>query len=620
MSLKPLSLIGRVWRGFWSAVDSTRRATMNLLFLILVVAIGWGMFAGGVKPLQDKTTLVLRLSGVVVEQHTLNVRESLLSSVNGDGRKSIQLRDVLTVLDKAAADPSIGIIFLQLDELDGASMPQLREMGLALERAKQAGKKVLAWGGNFDQRQYLLAAHASEVYLHPMGAVVIEGLGRHRNYYRDALEKLGVTVNVMKVGTYKSFAEPYIGNGPSPAAAEADAFLYNGLWSTYTSEAEKARKLTPGAVMAYIDGMPALMEEFKGDAAKAALKAKLIDGLKTPDEMREYVMKLGARDAEGKSYRKIAFDEYLMRQRPKLFGDAVAVIVAQGNIVDGVSGPGNTGGISTASLIRRAREDSQVKAVVLRIDSPGGSAFASELIRRELEITRAAGKPVVVSMGGVAASGGYWISMAADEVIADPATITGSIGVFAILPTLEKTIDKLGVHTAGVTTTWLADAYNPLRPLDPKVASLIQSSVGHIYDEFTRRAAQARKTTQDKIDAVGQGRVWTGAQAKERGLIDRLGSYQDAIKAAAQRAKLPEGYRVSYVERETSRLERVLEMLGVSQTLALKIETTLGLGPVQLPLPGAASEAVGRDLRWLADVTEHRKPFAVSAHCLCEQP
>jgi protease-4 len=301
----------------------------------------------------------------------------------------------------------------------------------------------------------------------------------------------------------------------------------------------------------------------------------------------------------------------------------VAVVVAAGDITEGTGGPGMVGGISTANLIRSVREDNSVKAVVLRINSPGGSAYGSELIRRELELTRAAGKPVVVSMGDVAASGGYWISLAADEVIADPSTVTGSIGVFAILPTADKVGDKLGIHTAGVTTTWLADAYNPLRPLDPRFGQLIQSTINHIYDEFTTKAAIARKTTPAKIDEVGQGRVWTGAQAKERGLVDRLGSYGDALRSAAERAHLGADYRVMYAEQPTTLAERLLERMGLSDAQALTVQVKLGLLPADLgaaALGGSTAAAIGKDLGWLAGVADRRQPFAAVTHCLCAVP
>ncbi|CAH0317009.1 Protease 4 [Massilia sp. Bi118] len=623
MPFKPISGLRRGFGSLWRGIDATRRFVLNLLFLLIVILLLWAMFGGGIKPLAPKTALVMDLKGELVEEKAGSVRDSAVAALSGNARRVIQLRDVLTALDAAAKDSNISSVVLFLDEMDGGGLASLREFGAAVERVKAAGKTVVAWGGTYDQKRYMVASHANEVYLHPMGMVLIEGFGRHRNYYRDALDKVGVTVNLMKVGTYKSFAEPYIGNGPSPAAQEADSVLYNALWANYTAEVEKARRLPAGAIAKGIEELPQRMAAANGNAGKVALDWKLIDGLKTRDEVRALMVKRGEYDAANKTYRHVAFQDYLDRHPPKLLGDAVAVVVAAGDITEGTGGPGMVGGISTANMIRAAREDKQVKALVLRVNSPGGSAYGSELIRRELELTRSAGKPVVVSMGDVAASGGYWISMAADEVIADPNTVTGSIGVFAILPTADKVVDKLGIHTAGVTTTWLADAYNPLRPLDPRFGQLIQSSINHIYDEFTTKAAIARRTTPEKIDAVGQGRVWTGGQAKERGLVDRLGSYGDALQSAAKRAHLEGDFRVAYTERPDTLFERLLERMGVSDAQILNVQVKLGMLPADLALdalPAGATSGVARDLGWLSQVASRRQPFAAVTHCLCDIP
>ncbi|NRR29843.1 signal peptide peptidase SppA [Oxalobacteraceae bacterium] len=618
MSRSPFAYIGRGFAFFWRALDAGRRTILNLLFLILLIAVGYAIFGGGVKPLASRTTLVLDLKGALVEQASGSARAAVVTTISGgEPKKMLQLRDVLAVLDSAAHDDSINGVVLMLDEMQGGGQAALREIATAVDRFKAGGKPVVAWGSSYDQRQYQIAAHASEVYLHPMGSILLEGFGRYRNYYRDALDKVGVTVNLMRVGTYKSFAEPFIANGPSDAAVEAETYLNKGLWSAYTAEVEKARKLPQGQVMKNIDALPEQLEQLGGDIAKLSLQQKLVDGLKTRDEIRQMMIKRGAADADGKTFRQIAFEDYLARLRPKTSGDAIGVIVAAGEISDGVAGPGSIGGESTSRLIRMAREDDKIKALVLRVDSPGGSAFASELIRRELELTRAAGKPVVVSMGSVAASGGYWISMASDEVIADPSTITGSIGVFAILPTADKVIDKLGIHTAGAPTTWLGDAGNPLRPLDPRFAKVIQNSVNHIYADFTQRAALARKTTAAKIDAVAQGRVWTGAQAQERGLVDTLGNFGDALKSASRRAKLSD-YHVTYIERETSKFDRVLELFGGSVSAAVGAQIKLALGGTGVPAGAAAQMA--QEISWLSEMSAGRKPFMALTHCLCESP
>ena len=618
MSFKPLSTLRRGFGMLWRGLDATRRFVLNMLFLLILIVFLVAIFGGGTKPLADKTALVLELRGDLAEQTTGSVSDQLLANVGGETRRTIQLRDMLTVLDAAAKDEKIDSVVLMLDELDGGGMAMLREIGAAIDRVKAAGKRVVAWGGMYDQKRYLLASHANEIYVHPMGMVLIEGFGRSRNYYRDALDKLGVTVNLIKVGTYKSAAEPFIANGPSQAAMEADAFLYGALWQNYTAMVEKNRKLEAGAVARGIEQLPQLMEAAGGSAAQVARNLKLVDGIKTKDEVRAMMIKRGAWDEDIESFRQVSYHDYLQRHPQKPFGDAVGVIVAAGEITDGQGGPGVIGGVSTANQIRRAREDDQIKAVVLRVDSPGGSAYGSELIRRELELTRAAGKPVVVSMGNVAASGGYWMSMAADEVIADPATITGSIGVFAILPTADRVADKMGVRTGGYTTTWLADAYNPLRPMDPRFGQLVQASINNVYKEFTTKAAVARKTTAAKIDEVGQGRVWTGAQAKERGLVDTLGSYGDALRSAAKRAKLGDDFRVAYIERPGSKFERFLEMMGASTQTAVNIQVKLGILPDALP--SGAVAGVAKDLAWLNELTEGKKPFAAITHCFCELP
>ena len=620
MSLNPFPPLRRGFGAFWRALDATRRAVFNLIFLLIVIAILIGIFGGGAKPLQEKTTLVLDLQGPLVEEAPGGVREAVLANVSGDVKKTVQLRDVLAVLDTAAKDKNVGAMVLLLDDLEGGGLASLREVAAGIERFRASGKKVTAWGSSYNQRQYLLASKADEVFVHPMGGVLLEGFGRYRNYYRDALDKVGVTVNLLKVGTYKSFAEPFIANGPSEAAAEADRYLNNGLWTTYTTDVEKARKLPAGAIMAAIDNLPQLLEATGGDIAKASLNAKLVDGLKTRDEIRQMMMTRGAKDADGNNFRQVGYSDYLARLHPALVGDAVGVVIASGEIGDGVAPAGAIGGLSTSRLIRQAREDKAIKAVVLRIDSPGGSAFGSELIRRELELTRAAGKPVVVSMGNVAASGGYWISTSSDEVIADAATITGSIGVFAILPTAEKVIDKLGIHTAGAPTTWLADAGNPLRPLDPRFAQVIQGSINHVYGDFISIAAKARKTTPEKINEVAQGRVWTGLQAKDRNLVDRIGSYRDALASAAKRANLGADYRVAYVERETSTVDRVIGMFGAKAMASLGLGEHVKLGLAATGLPPQAALGIASDLSWLSSITREQKPFMALTHCLCTDP
>ncbi|MBS0447501.1 MAG: signal peptide peptidase SppA [Proteobacteria bacterium] len=609
----------RRWLGaLWRFLDASRRVTVNLIFLLIVVVLVLGLVRRGGPALEDRTALVLRLEGPIVEQSSAGLRESALARARGEEMSSMQLRDLLGVIDTATKDAKISGLVLLPDDLGAAGLPMLREVAGALDRFRAAGKPVIAWANSYDQRQYYLATHADQVLLHPDGEVLIQGYGGYRNYYRDALDKLGVTVNLLRVGTYKSFGEPYIDNGPSPAAKEADGLLYSGLWATYTGDVEKARKLPAGTIADLIEHLPERFAAVGGDAGKLSLEARLVDGLKTQDELDAIMIQRGAKSADGKTFRQVSFEDYSARLAPKLTGDAIGVVVAEGEITDGAAPPGTVGGRSTAELIRHAREDDQIKAIVLRVDSPGGSAFGAELVRHELELTRKAGKPVVVSMSNVAASGGYWISTAADEVIADPATITGSIGVFAMFPTVDKTLDKLGVHTAGTTTTWLAGAGDPRLPPDPRFLQIVQQSIDHTYLDFTTKVATARKTTQPAIDAVAQGRVWTGAQAKERGLVDTLGGLGDALKSAARRAKLGDDYRVAYIERQPGRLEQLAAMFvgTAADVVGAKVRAEL-LPPA---MPAQVATGLERDLRQLQSLVDPQRPYNVVVHCLCEAP
>lgn len=619
--------IGWLFSKAWWLLDGTRRALMNLVVLLLLVILVTALLTRGPKPLAEKTTLVLKLDGNLVEQFSGSPREQIMAQAQGRGvPKQTRLRDVLAALEQAAQDDKISAVLLDVDDLQGAGLAGLHEVSAALQRFKQSGKPVLTYADNYSQRGYFLAAQAGEVYLHPMGLVMLEGFGRWRTYYKDAMDRLGVTAHVAKVGTYKSFAEPYTATGPSPATKEAEGLVYGELWSGFTATVEKARKLESGAIGRSIEELPQRLAAVQGDAAQMALQLKLVDGLKTRDEMRALLIAKGAQDDESKSFRQVSLAQYMPYVKapslPNKLQPGVGVVVAEGEIVDGDAGPGRIGGDSTARLIRKAREDEGIKAVVLRVNSPGGSAFASEIVRRELELTRQAGKPVVVSMGDVAASGGYWISMASDAVIADAGTITGSIGVFGILPTAEGLMDKLSLHTGGVTTTWLAGAGDPRRPMDPRYLAAVQSGVEHIYARFTGLAAQARKTTPEKIDAVAQGRIWTGAQAKERGLVDRLGSFDDAVQAAVKLAKLEvkpgEKPRLVYVERDLSRSERLLASLTdvLAPPLAVAVGQSLGLDA--LPAPVVEEFAAIQEITRVARRGQWDRAAAV--HCLCGAP
>ena len=387
--------------------------------------------------------------------------------------------------------------------------------------------------------QYFLAAHADEVFLHPSGALLIRGIGGARGYYKDLLDKLGVKVNTFQAGRYKSFGEPFTRTGPTPEAQEAEAYLLNGLWSTWLADVERLRKLKAGSVMAAINDLPQRLQATDGDIAQLVLQEKLVDGLKRRDEFRALMLERGAprsRD-DDETFRQISMYSYLRYVDTPATGDAVGVVVAQGEIVDGDDRKGTIGARAASELIQRARQDDDIKALVVRIDSPGGSASASELIREQLELTRKAGKPVVVSMGDVAASGGYWIAMGGDEVIADAATITGSIGVFALIPNFTGTMEKIGVNTAGAATTWIAEATDLTRPLDKRLAQVIEAGIGHTYSEFLDVVATNRKSTpgEDQRGRAGPRLVRRAGQGARTGRLGRWARPGGQVGGASRR-------------------------------------------------------------------------------------
>ena len=610
-------LIRRFFRGIWLAVDFARRFVFNLIFLLVVglILFVW-LSSDGPPRLAPDTALIVNIQGDVVEEYTVGAQEAALAEALGRDRFETRLRDVLSALDGAAKDPQITRVVLVLDDMDKAGLATLREMAAAVERVRGAGKPVVAWAESYSQPQYFLAAHADQVYMHPSGALLLRGIGGPRGYYKDLLDKVGVKVNTFQAGRYKSFGEPFTRSGPTPEAQEADAYLLNGLWSTWLADVERARKLKSGAVMEAINDLPQRLQGAGGDIAQLALKEKLVDGLLRRDEFRARIIEQGAprSDQDAATFRQISLYPYLRYVARPRTGNAVGVVVAQGEIVDGDARKGTVGARTTAELIQRAREDSAIKALVVRVDSPGGSAFASELIREQLDLTRKAGKPVVVSMGDVAASGGYWIAMGGDEVIADPATITGSIGVFALVPTFAGTMEKLGVNTAANGTTWIADATDLTRPLDKRLAQVVDLGVGHTYQEFLGVVSANRKSTPEQVNEVAQGRVWTGAQAKERNLVDGLGGLSEALKAAARRAELPDGARVEYIEPEPRGLDRYLSLFMGQIGAALRDD--FGWDSLARMLSATLPRQTERQLNLLLEARDH--PTRVLAHCFCD--
>ena len=622
--------VARFFVGLWDVMNFTRRLILNLLFfglllLVLIVflaAVGKG--SSGVVPVHERTTLVIAPEGRLVEQYTTDPLTRAVARALGDtSAEEVQLRDLLRAIEAARGDKNIERVLLNLDKLQPAGMASTREVAQALGGLRASGKQVVAFGEGITQAQYLLAAQADEIYLDPMGGLMLEGLARYRQYFRTALQdKLGVDMHLFRVGEFKSAAEPYILDAASPEAKEADLYWMNDLWQRYLADIGAARKLDPAQLAAQIDALPEGIEAAGGDIARHALEMKLVDGLKTREELDLLLTERGLADEDDEhGFRSVSLGGYLAhldgRRLPIDKRPQVAVVVAEGEITGGEQPAGSIGGVSTAALLRQVRDDEHVQAVVLRVDSPGGEVFASEQIRREVEQLKAAGKPVVVSMGDLAASGGYWISMNADRIYADPSTITGSIGIFGMFPNFTRTLDKIGVHTDGVSTTRIAGAFDVTRPLDPQVGRVVQAVIDKGYADFTGKVADARGKSVEQVDEVARGRVWSGAQAKERGLVDEMGNLGQAITDAAGRAELEQDkYQVVYVDKPATPFAQFLTGLAGSRLGAVLLrDSDLARVLLEQNLPAEA----GAQLRFVENALKDRNgaPVKTLAYCFC---
>ena len=622
--------VARFFVGLWDVMNFTRRLILNVLFfglllLVLIVflaAVGKG--SSGVVPVHERTTLVIAPEGRLVEQYTTDPLTRAVARALGDtSAEEVQLRDLLRAIEAARGDKNIERVLLNLDKLQPAGMASTREVAQALGGLRASGKQVVAFGEGITQAQYLLAAQADEIYLDPMGGLMLEGLARYRQYFRTALQdKLGVDMHLFRVGEFKSAAEPYILDAASPEAKEADLYWMNDLWQRYLADIGAARKLDPAQLAAQIDALPEGIEAAGGDIARHALEMKLVDGLKTREELDQLLTERGLADEDDEhGFRSVSLGGYLAhldgRRLPIDKRPQVAVVVAEGEITGGEQPAGSIGGVSTAALLRQVRDDEHVQAVVLRVDSPGGEVFASEQIRREVEQLKAAGKPVVVSMGDLAASGGYWISMNADRIYADPSTITGSIGIFGMFPNFTRTLDKIGVHTDGVSTTRIAGAFDVTRPLDPQVGRVVQAVIDKGYADFTGKVADARGKSVEQVDEVARGRVWSGAQAKERGLVDEMGNLGQAITDAAGRAELEQDkYQVVYVDKPATPFAQFLTGLAGSRLGAVLLrDSDLARVLLERNLPAEA----GTQLRFVENALKDRNgaPVKTLAYCFC---
>ena len=586
-------LLQTLWRG----LNFTRQLVINLLFLVLLVLFILALSHDEQDQLKlESGALVLNLSGQLVEQSSIEEPSSRLMKkwIDGDEKPTETLvSDVVYAIDQAAKDPKIKGIVLQLQDLESSNLSKLGQITQALDNFRRSGKPVVAGGDFFVQHQYLLAAHADQILLDPAGAVMLQGLGLYNFYYKSALDKFNITPHVFRVGTYKSFVEPYTRDDMSPEAREANSRWLNQLWQAYVKDAASARKITADAISPSKEQLLQRLKAAQGNAATYALQQKLVDKLATRDQQVELIAKFAGKADDDVGYRHVSLRDYL-RHQPDRYADQhkprIGLIVAAGTIQNGDQPPGTIGGESLSRLLRSVVHDDSIKALVLRIDSPGGSAFAAEQIRTELLAIQAAGKPVVVSMGSMAASGGYWIAADADRIVAEPTTITGSIGVFGLFASIDKALEYVGIHTDGIATTDFA-GIDPSRPLPDHVKQVIQMNVENTYQRFIQLVAKGRNMTPQAVDKIAQGRVWSGLDAKELGLVDELGSQPEAIAAAAKLAKLP-NYQVELIEPELSTSEQLMKQLlakssavlapaAIQQLAALLGQGQAALAPLQ---------------------------------------
>lgn len=549
----------------WRVLNLVREMVLNLFFIFLVlVGVGiWMQIGNGSNSEQTaRGALLLDISGVIVDKPSTNHRLGALGrqlfGASSDRLQENSLFDIVNAIRQAKDDRNITGIVLDLKNFTGADQPSMRYIGKALREFRDSGKPVFAVGENYSQGQYYLASFANKIWLSPQGQVDLHGFATNGLYYKTLLDKLKVSTHVFRVGTYKSAVEPFIRDDMSPAAREADNRWIGELWQNYLHTVSANRQISPQQLFpgaqAIIDGLTSV----GGDTAKYALDHKLVDALASSADVEKALTKQFGWSKTENNYRAISYYDYSLKT-PADTGGTIAVIFANGAIMDGEETPGNVGGDTTASQIRDARLDPKVKAIVLRVNSPGGSVNASEVIRAELTAAKAAGKPVVVSMGGMAASGGYWISTPANYIVASPSTLTGSIGIFGVINTVENSLSSIGVHSDGVSTSPLADI-SMTKALSPEVQQMMQLSIEYGYKRFITLVADARKRTPEQIDKIAQGHVWTGEDAKANGLVDSLGDFDDAVAKAAELAKLKQ-WHLDYYQDEPTVLDMVMDSM-----------------------------------------------------------
>lgn len=601
----------------WAGIDGLRKV-LHLLLLLFIFGIFFGALSSTAPLLPGKSALLIEPYGSLVEELEGDPYDRAIAEMLGESEPQMLVQDVVDGLRYAKDDDRIKGVVLNLGSLGRSGLSQLQRVGDAIDDFRTSDKPVIAVADYYGQGAYYLAARADEVYMHPDGAVLLSGFGVYRNYYKSAIDKLLIDWNIFRVGTHKSAVEPYMLDQMSDADRQSTVVLVDQLWGRFQDDVVTARELPDGALDAMLDSFVPELEAVDGDLAELALKHGLVDALLPRDDIIDRVVEFAGTDPKDDgAYHATDLENYVSTMRlthDDTKSDAnVAIIVAAGEIMNGTQSPGSIGGDSTSELLRRALLDDSVKAVVLRVDSPGGSAFASEVILDEIEQLRAADKPVVASMSSVAASGGYWISMAADKIYASDVTITGSIGIFGMLPTFQRSLGALGISTDGVGTSTWAGQFRPDRALSDEAKALFQLVINRGYDDFISKVAEFRDLDKDSVDRIAQGQVWTGADALDHGLVDAIGGLDEAVAAAAELAELEDGeYGRKYIQKELSATEQfALEFLQTVASLGIDAGRFIDRQSALTRLATVVESALDPVLRF-------NDPKGVYSHCFCD--
>lgn len=607
--------LGRIFSAIWTGVDGLRKV-LHLLLLLFIFSVILSALSSSAPGLPASAALLIQPSGRLVEQLAGDPFDRAIARLLGEEDPQTLVQDIIDGLAFAKEDERITSVLLDLSGMPGGGLSKLKRIGDAIDDFRLSGKSVVATADYYTQGSYYLASRADEIYLHPQGALLLYGLGVYLNYYKEAIDALKIDWNVFRVGTYKSAVEPFLRDDMSADDRRALTVVLDQLWKGYQADIETARELEPGTVGAVLDDLVENVRAVDGDLARLALDSGLVDGLLTRQDLRNRMVEIAGVNGEDSEYPVAYLEDYLKQMRllhrRAQFEDNVAIVVAAGEIMNGIQSPGMIGGDSTAELLREARQDESVSAVVLRVDSPGGSSFASEVIRNEVDAIRAAGKPVVVSMGSVAASGGYWVSMDADRIYANPYTITGSIGIFGMFPTFQRSLDAIGISTDGIGTTPWAGELRVDRKMSDEMKAMFQLTIENGYDEFITGVAEGRDLEKDYVNSIAQGRIWTGSDALDIGLVDELGNLDAAVAAAAALAGLEaDSYGERVIEQALDPGEQLLlDLLGGARALGLDFSRVLAPRPAMARVADAVEEA-------LSPLTRFNDPKGIYSHCFC---